>query len=196
MWYFHHQNGCTLARKVAEILLSNPKLQFKVAIQKVTLDHHYTDSSAKERYYCWRNRLEEIHGLVLFIGLRGTAPSISCTGPFNQPKPLYSICEKSSWNMPIRWKSLNVSWSESLWFNRQKTVFGMRKAKYLDKKRTGNSLFMKIEIRIPKITDILQDHPTLIFIVGDSPIKWRDWWQPCQECIGEQKQSLTLNISS
>jgi hypothetical protein len=96
MWYFHHQNGCTLARKVAEILLSNPKLQFKVAIQKVTLDRQRTDSSAKERYYCWRNRLEEIHGLVLFIGLRGTAPSISCTGPFNQPKPLYSIREKSS----------------------------------------------------------------------------------------------------
>ena len=78
-------------------------------------------------------------------------------------------------------KGLNKNWDGSSWFRgfegRHKTVFAMRKAKPLVKKRTSNSLIIDVETWIPKITKFLDEHPTLrewIFNADESWIRVTD----------------------
>ena len=170
-----HLPGQQAAHSVSTLLKDNPQLPMMEAYKKVAQSMKIDPKSVSNSFYRWKDRPEEGHGNQLFTASQEmvllsfvVARSLSNQGMKRQE--LIELVAKLK-NKPIKWRG--ASWYSGF-VGRHKAVIQERKTKTMDKNKTSSELKISIQDWIPKITEFLQQHPTLnrwIFNADESPIK-------------------------
>ena len=157
-----HLPGQQAAHSVSALLKDNPQLPKMEAYKKVAQSMEINPQSVSKSFYRWKDRPEEGHGNQLFTTSQEmvllsfvVARSLS-----NQGMKRQELLE-----LVAKLKNKPDTWTGDSWYSgfkgRHKAVIQERKTKNMDKNRTSIQLNISIQDWIPKITEFLQEHPTL-----------------------------------